>query len=312
MFKVKKTMAISAICTVLFLTACLFAGCASLDNKNSNTSNDPVPDDEVRIIILAGQSNAVGVGYTEYLSDHFSEEKVAEYKAGYESVKINFSSHGEKSKGFVNTGTNCTGLNVDTIGPELGMAEIFNIEQRAGSVYIVKCAFGGTNLYHDWLSPSGEATVSSTDEQTGWCYRELVRIVGESIEILEEQGYKPKIHGFCWMQGESDAINADDVNHYILRYRFLLNDLTSEFEKYFDGGCDFVDAGISQSWPLYTAINKNKKDFAKENKNYHYIDTIAEGLSVLGEPKGAVDPYHYDSGSVIKLGNLFAKAIIFD
>ena len=267
---------------------------------------------EVRIIILAGQSNAVGVGYTEYLSEHFSKEKVAEYDAGYDSVKINYYSQGQKSNGFVKTGTNCTGLNVDTIGPELGMAEIFNIEQRGGSVYIVKCAVGATNLSHDWLSPSGELTVSSTDEQTGWCYRELVRIVGESIEILEGQGYKPKIHGFCWMQGESDAEIYNDVNIYISRYRFLLNDLTSEFEEYFDDGCDFVDAGISQTWTFHSVMNQNKKAFAEENKNYHYIDTITEGLSVLGEPKDAVDPYHYDSGSVIKLGNLFAKAITFD
>ena len=33
------------------------------------------------VIILAGQSNAVGVGHIEYLPRHYSPEKIAEYNA---------------------------------------------------------------------------------------------------------------------------------------------------------------------------------------------------------------------------------------
>ncbi len=340
----KKIIRVLALIVALSMIAFVFAAC---DGKNENseppvndggtdnggtndfddnqTDNNPdetpdeTPDEgneevenEVKIVILAGQSNAVGVGYREYLSDHFSAEKVEEYNNGYENVKINYYSHGKKSNGFVNTTVNCTELTKDTLGPEVGMAEIFSAEQEAGSVYIVKCAFGGTNLSHDWLSPLGYKTVSATDDQTGWCYRELVKILGESIEMLEAQGYNPRIHGFCWMQGESDAGDANDVNKYITRYRLLIRDITAEFEGYFDDGCDFVDAGISQTWAFYERMNKNKKDFAEDKENYHYIDTIKEGLTVLNEPHGAVDPYHYDSGSVIKLGQLFARAITFD
>lgn len=288
------------------------------DNTNDSTNGDgATPEDEsdpneVKIVILAGQSNAVGVGHTKHLEDHFSKAKVMEYKVGYENVKINYSSHGKVSNGFVNTTINCTQVGKDTFGPEVGMAEIFNAEQPANSVYIVKCAFGATNLSHDWLSPSGEKTVDSTDDKTGWCYDELIKILGESIEMLEAQGYNPRIHGFCWMQGESDAGDANDVNKYITRYRLLLKDLTKEFEGYFDENCDFVDAGISQTWMFYDRMNKIKKDFAEDNENYHYIDTIKEGLTVLNEPHGAVDPYHYDSDSVIKLGQLFAKSIDFN
>ena len=40
---------------------------------------------KAKIIVLAGQSNAVGVGYTKYLSKHFDEETVAKFYVGYEN-----------------------------------------------------------------------------------------------------------------------------------------------------------------------------------------------------------------------------------
>ena len=42
------------------------------------------------IIILAGQSNAVGVGYTHYLPKHFPADKVQKYHDGYENIQMHF------------------------------------------------------------------------------------------------------------------------------------------------------------------------------------------------------------------------------
>ena len=67
------------------------------------------------IIILAGQSNAVGVGHTKCLKRHFSDEKIKEYFDGYENVKINYYSHDKKSNGFVKTTVNCTEISKDTV-----------------------------------------------------------------------------------------------------------------------------------------------------------------------------------------------------
>ena len=50
-----------------------------------------------------------------------------------------------------------------------------------------------------------------------------------------------------------------------------------------------------------------KADYAAEQPNRRYIDTIAEGITTKKEPHGNVDIYHYDSDSVIKLGRLFAE-----
>ena len=88
--------------------------------------------------------------------------------------------------------------------------------------FIVKCAVGGTSLWRDWLSPSCGGIYDATayaDQvphitcsvdageplRAGWCYNELVKLTRESLELLRQKGYDPRIRGFCWMQGEADA-----------------------------------------------------------------------------------------------------------
>ena len=93
---------------------------------------------KAKIILLTGQSNAVGVGHCQYLPVHFSAQKVAEYSAGYPDVLINYYSHDKKSDGFVTTGLNCTELTKDTFGPEVGMAEVLTKRYPGQQIFIVK------------------------------------------------------------------------------------------------------------------------------------------------------------------------------
>lgn len=270
-----------------------------------------------KIVVLAGQSNAVGVGHTKCLRGHFSGEKIAEYRKGYEKIKINYYSHDKKSQGFVTTTVNCTEKSKDTVGPELGMAEFFSEKYPDEEIFIVKCAFGGTTLFGDWLSTSSGAKYSyeetkdcsvDGEKKTGWCYNELVKILGDSIDHLTEQGKKPKIYGFCWMQGESDSFAPETVEGYPARYENLLSDIKSRFEKYFDG-CIYVDAGISEQWPYAKQMNEFKRKYAKDREDHRFIDTVGAGLTTEYEPIEEPDVAHYDSDSVIKLGKMFAAEI---
>ena len=107
-----------------------------------------------RIIVLAGQSNAVGVGFVKCLSKHFDKAEIEKFHAGYPNIKINYYSHDKKSGGFVPVTVGCTEINKFTVGPELGMARYFDRKYPGEEIFIVKCAFGGTNLHRDWASPS--------------------------------------------------------------------------------------------------------------------------------------------------------------
>ncbi len=270
---------------------------------------------KAKIIVLAGQSNAVGVGHVEYLPIHFDADTVAKFKSGYENVLINYFSHDKKSDGFVPTAVGCTEASKNTLGPEIGIAQTLTDKYPDEEFFIVKCAFGGTNLNHDWLPPScggdydeNARAEGENNRKAGWCCNELVAIINESIAELKIRQYLPEIIAFCWMQGESDADTLEHVAGYSARYEALLSDFTEKFGSYCKN-CVFIDGGISEIWPLYREVNEVKKAIAEKADNRFYIDTINAGLVTNKEPEPEIDFAHYDSDCTVKLGNLFAERI---
>ena len=232
---------------------------------------------------------------------------------------MNYYSHDMKSNGFVKTTLNCAEKEKDTFGPEVGIADFLSKKYPDENIFIIKCAVGGTNIFHDWLSPSNKGEYNKESfgfgdaeseffRKGGWLFNELIKILGESISILENQGYEPEIRAFCWMQGESDALDIATVEKYGERYENLLKDLNEAFVKYMKN-CRYIDAGISEIWQYYCEINAYKEMHAKNTPNSFYIDTIAEGLTTSKEPEPEVDIAHYDSDCTVKLGYLFAEKI---
>lgn len=281
---------------------------------------------KAKIIVLSGQSNAVGVGHIKCLKRSFTDTKIEEYFNGYENIKINYYSHNKKSDGFTATTTNCTEMYRETIGPELGIAEYLSSKFPEEEYFIVKFAIGGASLMRDFLSPSSggyynikefkneyskfiDAFLTGKPLLSGWCYNGLASVLNDSIEYLKNNGFCPEIIGFCWMQGESDADTFEHVNNYKVYFDNFINDFKNEFSQYLEK-CVFVDAGISETWNCYKEMNSFKKEYANKHKDFIYVDTIENGLTTQYEPVEQPDIYHYDCESVIKLGNLFIKNII--
>ena len=88
----------------------------------------------------------------------------------------------------------------------------------------------------------------------------------------------------------------------------MVKDLYATFAPYM-AGCTVVDAGISEVWPLYREMNEIKNRMASALGGV-YLDTIGHGLTTATEPEDAVDIYHYDCGSAVELGRLFAGALL--
>lgn len=278
---------------------------------------------KAKIIILAGQSNAVGVGHIQYLPKYYDQKTLEEFENGYEKILINYYSHGNWSNGFVKTDYSATD-NVNTFGPEIGLAKKLKETNPDEEYFIVKCAVGGVNLYRDFLSPSSGAPAYCEEHKKatkcwremnplieGWCYYELVRILRESISLLKEKGYEPKISALCWMQGESDAVDTfkeDAVREYVLRFNNMVADLRTELDGYFE---DFtvVDAGIAEEWVRHNELNACKKANAQE-QGWVYLDTVGAGLTTRLEPTENPDIAHYDSQSLVRLGEMFAEGVL--
>jgi len=296
-------------------------GAPSQTEETDETAEAPKKEENkpIDVIVLAGQSNAVGVGHRIYLLQHFDAKTYSRFNNGYESIRIRFYAHNQKNDGFERVTFGQAELNRDTFGPEVGIADYFGQRYEDREIVIVKCAFGSTTVAHDWAGPEDRYQVGDDGEpvrpvggdfnrEAGWCLDELYALLDESLAALKADGYEPVIRGFCWMQGEGDAITDERTAAYPDRYRRMMDDFNTKYEAYLSE-CIYVDGGISPIWKNYREVNEFKRAYADESDNRIFIDTIAEGLTTQNEPVGSPDIYHYDSDSVIKLGRLFAAAI---
>ena len=305
----KRILSLMAVVFALLLgVACFFGVQYYLKNKIVFNVKDTLPDGEgkrAQVILLAGQSNASGCSLDEYLKKNVSEEKYAEYQSGYENVYINYLSGANRSGEFVKCAT-LQGELAGSFGPELGLAEKLHELYPDEMFFIVKCAWGGSNLFEQWLSPSSEG-------QTGELYKQFVAYVETSVKYLKSKNYNVQIEGMCWMQGESDSFSVENSEQYGEHLNNLITDVRKKFSKYAaEDGIAFVDAYIAPNpifWVYYEGVNKGKDEVAALSEMNVLVDTISAGLDCSQEPEGTPDIPHYDSLSEIKLGHLFAEEI---
>ena len=306
--KMKKAALIAAACIAITALICVLCIALGSKSKTVYTVKDTLPDGngkKATVILLAGQSNASGCSLDEYLKQNVTEEKYAEYENGYDNVYINYLSGLNTSQEFVKCKT-LQGELAGAFGPELGLAEKLHEMYPDETFFIVKCAWGGTNLHQQWLSPSSMG-------RTGELYEKFAAYVKTSLEYLISKNYDVKIEAMCWMQGESDAYPAEIASAYGEHLSRFVTDVRKEFDKYAaDDGIAFIDAYIAANpmyWVYYQSVNMGKDEVARLSPMNDIVDTIEVGLTCSGEPEEQPDLAHYDSLSEIKLGHLFAEHI---
>lgn len=311
-----KRKVIIAVLLCLLLWGCAGAGgndatvdtTAWLNMQTDFPMSDTLPDghgEQVKVIILIGQSNATGCSLTSYLQQGVSQEDYTEFTEGYDSVRIHFSlDDGKYSSGgaFVPVDVSCA-AGEGCFGPELGMAQVLSRAFPNETVYILKYTMSGYSLHHHWLC----------NGQRGSIYEAFLAFAQSSLEYLQDNNYDPKIGAICWMQGESDTTEfkaSRYLDNQTAFASFLREDLSDWAEE---GGIYFIDAGISSSpycLPAYPAINEAKERFAALSPLNLYFSTIDAGLTTLYEPEGNPDLGHYDALSELKLGQLFGQYIL--
>ena len=307
----KKLLSVSVfiLCLALICVGIVYFYDNYVDYDVDFTIEDNIPDGEGRsatVILLGGQSNASGCSRDVYLQKNVSEEKYSEYEKGYDNVYINYFCTGtNESRGFVKCGAK-QGEGGGFFGPELGLAEKLHEIYPDEQFFIIKYAWGGSNLYDQWLSPSSLG-------MTGGMYKSFVAFVEQSMDYLVQKNYDVKIAGMCWMQGESDSLSVKTATDYERNLLNLIKDLRKRFDCYAaEGGIVFVDAMIADNptfWVYCDQVNASKMAVAEASPINLLIDTNAEGLVCSEEPEGQPDMAHYDSQSEIKLGHLFAEEL---
>ena len=276
-----------------------------------NKPEEPKELKPIDVVVISGQSNAVGCTFTKCIKRSIGSSKETEYMRGYEGIKIAydcwtkdvkadnsfyfFSQNKSKDDGFVKVMLG-QGNSLSTFGPEIGIAESMH-ENYAGKLFLIKYACGASNLKDDWTKRNSPM------------YGRFIEYVKNQMGNLKKQGYEPTIKAFCWMQGEGDSYDGYYQEYYDNLKEFVGNVRTDLKELAGNKEIPFIDAGINNSpqWQYYRKVNEAKEQFANDSENNIYIDTIEAGLHTNQEPFDEVDTAHYDTESQVLLGKLFAE-----
>lgn len=277
-----------------------------------------IPKTNSRIIVMAGQSNAQGVGHFPYLEESLTADKVQEFRDGYSNVLMAGHCSGidylEFSKVYADEKYD-SAATPGTFGFEVSLADRFSKVFPDETTYIVKVAYGGTSLNHDWISPSGRSATPAPELDNGfprgWLWDKLELHVQNAINIISETtNTVPMVEAFMWMQGESDATLESTTNLYLSSFNALMYDFETTFEDNISSKYAVYDAAISETsvWQYCKQMNAIKRSRVDE-RNF-YIDTNAR-ITTCFEPYGYVtDSAHYDAACYIDLGHMFADAYL--
>lgn len=302
---------------LLFLTPMILFNSGCNQNSPETPPEPPVVDPTpVDVVIISGQSNAVGCTFSKEIKNSMGATKYQDYMYGFPGIQIAYDSwtkdwnkdgqaifysqNTSKDNNFMKVMLG-QGNSQATFGPEIGIAETLN-EKYQGKLFLIKYACGASNLKDDWAQKDSPM------------YPRLIEYVKLQIKNLKDAGYMPTIKAFCWMQGEGDSYEGY-YQKYLENTRELVTNIRTDLREFANNkDIPFIDAGINNSkneqglvWQYYKQVNEAKKQFSEESELNIYIDTIEAGMHTNLEPRGNVDPCHYDSESQVLLGTLFAQ-----
>lgn len=145
------------------------------------------PTTQVDLVVLAGQSNAVGYRLTR-------ADLPTASAAPFRDVLIWQDGDFAPLTPGTNTGTP---RQPGAWGPEVGFAQAWRAAHPGRRLYLVKHARGSTTLAEapgpDWAPGSGELFAETTAK------------VEAARASLASRGFSPRVVGVLWVQGEADA-----------------------------------------------------------------------------------------------------------
>ncbi len=266
--------------------------------------------DNVDVVIIAGQSNALGISRSAEIgiNDEFGGVQI--YMDG-ENGKANGKANSVEWQ-TVKTGL---GLNFEFFGPEIGIVGTMKDFYRYDSkrLAVIKYTWGGTAMWDWWLSPSSvEAGLGNTafvdfyknvtgDENCARLYWDLLTTVRNGVASLEEQNYGVNLRGMAWMQGETDAANADAASDYETVLTNFINDLRRDLNA--------ADMPIAIG-QINTCV-AGYEDAVRAAQARTAQNTANCTLVTTGDLEmGFLDWWHFRARDMVKLGQRFAGALM--
>ncbi|MBU2947150.1 sialate O-acetylesterase [Zobellia uliginosa] len=275
----------------LILLTCTFVGCktANIDTINAKA----LESIDVKIVLLAGQSNMAGAGNFDELSpvdlkriEHISKR-----------VSLSFNGKPAEPLSYYDNKPNEKYAFLKRFGPELFMGLTLAERNPYQEFLLIKRSQGGTALYGawnpNWTAKKAKEVEKGESKQNLKLYDLHITDIKKNIEVLKTQNKTYKIIGLAWMQGENDAakeISAttykDNLRILIKSYRedlgnknlsFVIGQINSRYGKFQEKGpaivrqaMNEVSASDNQAAIIKTSTDTTWADYPKHTDNVHY------------------------------------------
>lgn len=260
--------------------------------------------DTVHVVLLGGQSNMVGAGDFDDLSDE-DKQRVKEA-----SARVQLSQNGGPVEPLSYFQNKKTGKK--RFGPEMFIGVTLAEANPDQEYLFIKTARGGTSLYGAW-NPEWSAQKALEVEkgnlkQTTKYYSEHLAAIKENLAKLKKENKPYKIIGMAWMQGENDAAREVSARSYEQNLKKLIAAYRSEFDV---PELPFVCGQINSLYGDFPEgpemVRKAFVDVAQADPKVEVIRTMAE-RPPTDFPKG--DGAHYNAEGQKRLGTAMAKALM--
>ena len=250
---------------------------------------------DIDVHIIAGQSNAVGCTNISTLPKDFQAERFENAYLYQEGNFFERNLYAKLTKG-ITIGMGCYS---GQMGIEYGISK--ELDLHYGKPFaLIRYAFGGSNLYYDWMPRTKWAAEPIFQGCQGFHYMNWSKTIYNGLMSLINEGFNPIIKTLCWMQGESDADKTADIaNAYCDNLSDLIYTMRTELK---DMNLKVIVGEIATKQEFADIVRAGQKKFCDTDVNATLIFTK--------DIKIGTDGLHFDAPEDIVLGREFGKAII--
>lgn len=286
---------ISSILLFLFCVSVIVA-------QNGNQS-----EKKIKVFILSGQSNMVGLGNSTELSDslRYGTDNKLIFEDGEWQILKPFKSTGKKQRERF-------AMTEYSFGPEISFANEIAKAYPNETIGIIKSATGGTGILAWSPNWTKEQANRTNDGKKGDLYKVLI----DKVKAAQKEA-DIEIVGFLWQQGGKDMTKVDLAKEYFDN----LNSLTTGLRKDLDlpNLPVFIGCSVSEKI-LNIAINTDEFERLKQKRpGVEYVirarfeaeEQIPNVYVVVSEnlekhPKNV----HYNTNGQLKLGEYYANSFL--
>ena len=247
------------------------------------------------VIVIAGQSNAVGCTNISTLGDEWISDQFPNGML-YQEGNFDPYSYGCWIQG-IHIGMGC---NSGQFGLEYGIASV--LEKNDKPYAILRYALGGSSLFWDWMPRTNWNVEPQFIAHPGYSYRMWSETVTRGLCRLLQLGYLPNIRALVWMQGESDANQTAAIAEaYENHLRDLFHCMRAELRT---PDLPILIGEIATNAPLCPwsdRVREAQRRIADESSNNYLITT--------GDLPIGADGLHFDGAEMLALGKRFGMKL---